>query len=1518
MSKVSSPRFTYSPAMSSTLRPSGVPDIELPFGPPSSALGEIRRKKGRIAKDLHRRIRALANNANRIRRRSPLVAAKCWHESGRLLERHAGRLMEAWVCYSRAVALFPDHKPSITALRRLARIINDDEVLEQLIVAQCERPVHPSEKASLLAELAALKIRQGEFAQALRKLHVAMEIWPKAMTPRLLMIFAAFGAGDRDAQVVSLQWLIEQLGESEIVGALLRVMARIQEERGQLNRAYEILTVPATLPEVDIPLKWARFLLSLKLGMPDEGRQILLELEKDLGRRAPLSVLRRVSASLTMFHDGAAAEGAGEDREEGVENPDTDPVHALMGSLRTGNISGSIDGLQTLLKLASTDLFKEALAISQMLEEWEPNKKPEITLGQLDTSSAPCKAMLSFLKMGSREEARAPEIPAAALQRALDRQNWKRTAQILRGLRAQTTDRDARWPLCVAEAGVRIEHLGQTDEALAALIEEDRGNNRRPLPAILRRFERKARNLSSLAAGEARSTKDKSFKATRLAWAAFHMESTDPFEAARLYTESLVIDPSLLFSITGLHRTAGTSGEELVNLYLTAEENTRDDTVRLRAILRAGVEQLEMGQMDGARDLLLRAAELSPADGSLQRIALRYALSAGDGEQHRFVKLLSGRDGEVATSPALLGQATLFNDPVTAADWFEKALDRNPADRIAARGLTEALMLGGRASILSERLLAELRNADSKEMQAGIYLRLAHIDRFLREDTASATLSLLSLDELLPGHRSTLTRLAIYFLAKNRKEDMRRALSELAKTVDDESDAISLMRFDALESLHRKDILHAIVANQWAGLLELTEYEGVCKDRDIRVSLLERIRERLDTSVTYLSRLAEGYGEIGRNEDAVSLFKASAESELCAVHSRQAMLPYLEALGDSQTLVDTLLSLSAFWSEENHKANSILEAAEIAREKINDPLQGARLCLGVLAQYPHNQRAYLLGREMLAGCHDVDALWRELFEARLKGGARPLEKFELHLKLRDLMNRLDDETSRKLADAHLEEAVAIVSARTENEDILPDRLISPEDFDLEIERLALKARMDPRPADEVVLFGALAGVYFEAGVNDKVAGKYYWKVLGYDSANVVALSRLFELNRRAGDMDAALDLLDNLINAIADPQRKVETMVERARLLLEHFDDGKGAEKVLQDALRLDPLAMGPVKLLAEMYQKQNDTIAFNIHLNGALSAFSGGIEKRPDDVALLEGVQEILFLKGERVLGGIAEDACSLIRGICPDRPPASWKANRQIGDPVNDDYLCPEAVTVGLRECLKVVEMPLARHFSVTADQRSNPKLMKLKKRDKLTAAVQRLAPWFGVKDPVVWVGGESTLRVLPGAPPYLIFPEAVREAASPGANRFVAACALQLLRMHLTVVTSVDPKELKVLLMGLARFLDANFESEELGPEGLNEAEEEIKKVVPAEELARLAPSAHGLSTALADEDIMLKLMHVGYRSGFLAAGSVGEAAEGIRLIQSIRSGPFSSIPGAGMMLGFAVSRDHIELRQRFKSR
>ena len=91
--------------------------------------------------------------------------------------------------------------------------------------------------------------------------------------------------------------------------------------------------------------------------------------------------------------------------------------------------------------------------------------------------------------------------------------------------------------------------------------------------------------------------------------------------------------------------------------------------------------------------------------------------------------------------------------------------------------------------------------------------------------------------------------------------------------------------------------------------------------------------------------------------------------------------------------------------------------------------------------------------------------------------------------------------------------------------------------------------------------------------------------------------------------------------------------------------------------------------------------------------------------------------------------------------------------------------------------------------------------------------------------------------------------------------------------------------------------------------------IQKAVPKEELQLLTPSVHGLIEALEHDDLIDQLKHVGYRTGFLAAGSLTDAIEGLRALHGIKKGPLEALPGAGLLMAFVFSRDHIELRKRF---
>jgi tetratricopeptide (TPR) repeat protein len=1437
------------------------------------------------------------------------MAAQCWHESGRLLERQAGRLPEAWICYSRALALFPDHKPSISALRRLARVAGDDAAVERLIEAQCERPSHPSEQAALLTDLGAVMMRQGRFEEAMVKLQEAAEGWPKAIVPKLLLACAASAGGDAATRIAAMERLADSCEDPAFVTGLKLLMSRIEEQQGRFEKAFDRLGLKSDSAKSDLPLQWARFRLNLKQRRMHMALGALDDLERQMGRGVPTLAFGRMRSAIQLFLFNAPT-GVGDTV---PSQPGVDNFLELMRALRRGIRTKTIASTAALRQEVETPKLKEALAISQMLEEWEPAKKPELSLGEIDAKSSVCKATMAFLQMGAKAETRVPEIPAAALQRAMRKQNWHRAAEILGALRRQTTDRDARWPLAVAEAGIRIEHLGQGQEALADLVGETAQTNRRPLPAIMRRFESGHRQLATLAMAEAKHASDAVFKAARLAWAAYHLESTDPFESARLYTESLSINPSLLLSIAGLARTVGTGGAELAKLYLVAAESTEDPVVQARSILHAGMAYLAVGRLTDAAALFGDAALDRPDDAPLQATALGLVLLCEKWDESKLVQgLLHGRVRN-SVDPKWLGAIALMSDPTTAAAWFEKALAANPSDHLAERGYTEALILAERPSILSERLLAQLRVAKNAETRASIYAELAHIDRFLRDDTASAALSLLALDEMLPGHRPTLVQLVVYFLGKHRKEDARRILTSLASTVSDERDVVSLKRFQAMRSPKKRDLLKSIFETGYAELLDLTELEGLCKDPVLQTSILTAIAERLPDSEVYASRLADSLGRSKEYERAVACFEKSAGSGISAIYDLHAMAKHVGAVGDYPRLIETLARVADCWTVKENKVNALLEAGRLARDRLSDPARAVSLWIRALSIDPSNESVYEMAEKTLSQKVEDDDLRRQLLEARLKGVTDPLKKYALNIKLRDLLKESEAGDSTRVSDACLSEATDMVAVGP-RESVEIEGEADVEAFDDAVYRLTTEQRPSRESEDDETLLVALGETYLGERNDEALAEKYFKKALDINAANPAALARLAELCEKKNDMAGAADLLDKLIKVVSDPSTKIKKMLSRAEILMGHLDDEKGAEGVLQEACRVDALAREPIVVLAQLYLAQGDQVALNVHLNAALAAYGAQLAKSPDDEEIYETIQMFLKMKGDKRLYAIAEDARRYLQGKKGGGAKVTWKMSHELGDFTHDDLLCPRAVTIGLRETIRAVERPLAELYKVGASALDVSNLTKLKRRDKLASVVHKMAPQFGFKDVDVWVGNEPSLAAAPGSPPSLIFPEAVCDAAL-GARRFAAAAALQTLRWHLGIVTLLDPDRVRTLLFGLAFALDDSFKSDAIDDEALAAAAEEIEGAVGKAVLELLTPSIPGLLTALENDDIVDQLMHVGHRAGFMAAGSLANALAGLRVSTGVAQGPLSELPGAGAMVAFALSRDHTDLSGRF---
>ena len=1492
------------PVLNASVRPFGVFNEELPFGAPPSVLDK-RSSKERLPEELRRTVRALTNNAEKIRSRSPLIAAQCWHEAARLLHLRAGRLKDAWICYNRALAVFPDHMPSLTALTELARTACDRDVPTALLDARIERTVSIPEKTALLTETAAALIRAGDFAAAKKRLKTAVALSDDAVVPRILLAVISGTVPDPN-RIELLEPLHRALPGSRIARAIDRHAALAEDIKDEETAA---LPIPFPEDEADVPLLWIRFHTCLRRNRPiealdtldrlcdlvEEGavRRAIVRLMGNLCRMLNVPVRRELEEGDDFFHDFVDAQLAGD---------------AIMED-RT---------LKALKRRVRSKPLKDALSLYHMIRRRRPNSASRLSFGTAGPWSVDGAALLDFLNMDAPPDPRDPEADAEALFSALGSGDPKNTAAVLRRLRENTMDADAEWPIKVAECALEIDGAAEDGASVAFSGLKDEETHRSPLPSIVRRTERRHRRLAELSLGEARNSDDPRFVASRLAWAAYHLEGLDPFESARLYTEALSCDASLLFAVKGLERT-GTMGREAATLYQCAAEAARDESIRAAALLRAAILFTSIHAHAEAAPLFAEAAALMPEEDGLQRIAIRAALTYPKGVgKNAALRFSEGKAKGV--SPFLEASLCLFSKPTQASLRFEEMLEKQPDDSISLLGLTEARLPGDRGAIVFKSLFDQLHRAGSDREKAFYVQRLAHIDRFYRDDDASAVHFAESLVDLLPGHRTTLARLLVHYLVHRQPDDLRRVLTAAALSVSSDDDAAALARLCTLSDPAKTDLLSLVNTQPRATVLELTAGEVLTRDPDERLRLLQKITERIPQAGTYAARAADVYAEEEDFAEASAAYKIAMESRPAVFHSLHRMTACLVADGASDGLVlDTMINAADLWHVGPFKAQALYKAAQFACEKMDNFEKAVDLCLLALHADPEDTDAFSLADNLLTTVVHAPESHLRLLETRIQGYCDPVDEITVRMKIRSLLAQTPSPGSGEKRAEHLRVAVSIAR---ENRPSPTDEKDSSQEcikvWDEAVYNSVTNARLSEGRAADPSFYAAFGRLYLRDLGDAARAEMYLEEALHLDEDFPEAVSDYADILLKKGESARASEYLAKLTDAPLAPDEKLEKLLLNAAILAESLDNLKEAEHVLREARKTAPTAIEPVEALADLYEQQADASALHVHLDSSLASHAEALRDAPDNLLLYENIRIIATRKKDSRAAETASQMIALLSGQGRGEPKPSWglRPDAKITDPSIDEQICPFPVSIGLRTVMKLLELPLARMLGAAADQQNTADFEKPRRRDKVAATAAKLAPIFGIVNPQIRVSRTPKLHISPGPEPLVLVPEAVLISDSPGAKRFALAAAFQWCRLGLALTTALPPRRFARLLAALMRLIDNEYRSPNIAEQRLAADAAAISTSISKDLLSQLAPFYRDIRIAAETETLDTVTAAIGHRAGLFAAGSLSAAAAGLRAVTGVFSGPLESLPGADMLVSFAFSRNFSEILRGFE--
>src|SRR6202041_1971825 len=128
-----------------------------------------------------------------------------------------------------------------------------------------------------------------------------------------------------------------------------------------------------------------------------------------------------------------------------------------------------------------------------------------------------------------------------------------------------------------------------------------------------------------------------------------------------------------------------------------------------------------------------------------------------------------------------------------------------------------------------------------------------------------------------------------------------------------------------------------------------------------------------------------------------------------------------------------------------------------------------------------------------------------------------------------------------------------------------------------LENLQRQVALAATPRQKINLFERMAGLHDEEFLDHESAADCLEAILGFDSANDLALTTLPRHYRALGEWDKLDKLYEKHASVTNDDARRVELMMQRARVLAENVGSPDPGARAYQQGLQV---SAGPARAL--------------------------------------------------------------------------------------------------------------------------------------------------------------------------------------------------------------------------------------------------------------------------------------------------------------------------------------------------
>ena len=573
-------------------------------------------------------------------------------------------------------------------------------------------------------------------------------------------------------------------------------------------------------------------------------------------------------------------------------------------------------------------------------------------------------------------------------------------------------------------------------------------------------------------------------------------------------------------------------------------------------------------------DVDLRIAELveRPEDSDAAA-ALEKAIEEGgnperiaDGFQ-QIAEGLDGDDKKDVRRSMLFRAARIFEtsakNPERAETAYKRLLDIDPQDEIAQAALEELKKSTGQWGDVVEMLLSRVETMSHGRERAAVYAEIGRLYEQELEDTENAFVAYVQA-----------------FCEEPRENEYGRDVERLAATNEESWD-------EALgQATHRSQV------------------EGVSAED--KLALYVQMGKWFAAKVNRLDLALPSF------QAAIAIDPASdaALEGLCDVYRRAQQWPELGMVlmrrADASTIPAKARDLRA-------------QAAEILENKLSDPSKAKELYRAIVTEDPGHTMAVDGLERLCLRTGDFTSMVKVL-EARA-AALRGREKADTLARIGEIFeDQLGD-----LAEAQRRyESVLALDPRHLGALKGLDRIFNRQGRYKELlGNLMAQIESAATPRQKIGLWERIAAIHDEEFLDHAAAADAYEAILRIDGAHDSALTALVRHYRALDRWEDVAALYERHLRTVEDPQRRVELLLARGRVLQEQIGSPDRAMAVYEKVLEVQPAHAGALEALAQLRESTGDA-------NSAVAAVEALAQKASTPEAKAEQ-----YVRAARLLEG-------------------------------------------------------------------------------------------------------------------------------------------------------------------------------------------------------------------------------------------------------------------------------------------